>query len=771
MSFDAGNKLNAQNFFHYYVFHAFADELSEKDRTKALIGTILLGLSFGIGHAICGLIYNKKYQFKKAPPDKQEVHKTKKIAQDQGVVNQQSGTDYTAVDKGIKPQPPTSDISENNGKKIQPPAVGQKQAKESAGGKKIASAPEARKPLTREGFPYIIDRPNKTAVDPKDLAPIGNIKLSSDHPLCKTELLFHAGAREAKKYPSWGLHQRVYYLENLSLKDYPTTDAGSLANDFYNQPTQVPNPEQILKEADLRILARIEKFNEEPIAFQKRLDLLGAKEHLKFIKLSDLEMPWNDSVFKIALMSDQEIKAIKLSDLPNLNERQKDILIFRVQELSLEPKVEDSEKPWQELTIGEFINLPATAYQLNANNLDLIDAELFGLIPDRLLDELDFTQCASNKLSALFRYKDSDKKEAKRRVALLSNEKIINNRDWFNDSTIELISEKHIKDGLDFQKFKLDQMKFDALFPKVRDLENPHDLERSLITILNAQQIYDLSPLMDENRAACIPFEMVKKLNLSTLIDRNSKEKNEELFRGLFPEDPKTTSKFKTLSLETIYKFYVFLDGETLRKLPKEKLGTWDFAVHKISEKQFLGLFVESMSWNDIAFKESRIRDLEIAQLLELERQGLMDKSRARCMTTEQMREMDLKDKEQFEFAKKYLFDVNDALFLGDAAKARLKALSKDNLNAVICDLVIEQLDEISPSQFKEIDFKAISGKFDFSMFFPRDNFHPYEINIKFHPRIHGLSQEELAQVLAGISDEKLKKDIQKIWDNKPKPA
>lgn len=49
------NKLSANNFFHYYALNPLSKDLSKGDRVKALIGTICLGLTLGIGHAVCRL--------------------------------------------------------------------------------------------------------------------------------------------------------------------------------------------------------------------------------------------------------------------------------------------------------------------------------------------------------------------------------------------------------------------------------------------------------------------------------------------------------------------------------------------------------------------------------------------------------------------------------------------------------------------------------------------------------------------------------------------
>ncbi|HEY4832129.1 MAG TPA: hypothetical protein VIH61_06170 [Waddliaceae bacterium] len=49
--------------FGYYVFHPLSEELSPTDQKIALIGTVLLGFTCGIGHLICYLFfYNRKVE-------------------------------------------------------------------------------------------------------------------------------------------------------------------------------------------------------------------------------------------------------------------------------------------------------------------------------------------------------------------------------------------------------------------------------------------------------------------------------------------------------------------------------------------------------------------------------------------------------------------------------------------------------------------------------------------------------------------------------------
>jgi len=55
-------KLNESNFFHYYMFHPLSEELSACDKGIALLGTILLALTFGVGHLVGFFLYDKNYK-------------------------------------------------------------------------------------------------------------------------------------------------------------------------------------------------------------------------------------------------------------------------------------------------------------------------------------------------------------------------------------------------------------------------------------------------------------------------------------------------------------------------------------------------------------------------------------------------------------------------------------------------------------------------------------------------------------------------------------
>lgn len=54
------NKLNVSNFFHHYLFNPLSKNLNKADRIKALLGTICLGFTLGIGHAVCRIFFYEK---------------------------------------------------------------------------------------------------------------------------------------------------------------------------------------------------------------------------------------------------------------------------------------------------------------------------------------------------------------------------------------------------------------------------------------------------------------------------------------------------------------------------------------------------------------------------------------------------------------------------------------------------------------------------------------------------------------------------------------
>lgn len=66
-------ELNPTNFFKYYAFNPRSNSLSRKDKNIATLGTVLLGLTAGIGHFICRVFFYSKELAAKAKESAKKV--------------------------------------------------------------------------------------------------------------------------------------------------------------------------------------------------------------------------------------------------------------------------------------------------------------------------------------------------------------------------------------------------------------------------------------------------------------------------------------------------------------------------------------------------------------------------------------------------------------------------------------------------------------------------------------------------------------------------
>lgn len=79
-------KLSFNNFFSYFAFSPLSKQLSATDRKIALFGTILLGLSLGVGHLVCRLFFYNKKVAKIVKNSNSQTKKAAEVAEKQGVV-------------------------------------------------------------------------------------------------------------------------------------------------------------------------------------------------------------------------------------------------------------------------------------------------------------------------------------------------------------------------------------------------------------------------------------------------------------------------------------------------------------------------------------------------------------------------------------------------------------------------------------------------------------------------------------------------------------
>ena len=299
----------------------------------------------------------------------------------------------------------------------------------------------ALQPLKRS-FPYIINRPKKGRG--KVLSPLKDIVLDSNHRLAKNELLFHSKSRENNgSNADSRLSERIDRLFKTSLYDYPTVEREFLRT--LNDGLYSSNEGDKAEELDTVVLNRIKELN-DAVQFQDRLDRLGDRPFLKHILLSDLETCWNDSPLKIALLSDEEFKALSLRDISELNARQVEMLKERLDEWPASQNTPVADSSLEALTLDQFMNLPDNAVQFKAASLKGQSSQILQIVPNRVLPLLNLSELSKKDLDALSHVCLPNVKSQKNRMHLFSIDQLYQNLEWLNEATIPFISTERLKE-------------------------------------------------------------------------------------------------------------------------------------------------------------------------------------------------------------------------------------------------------------------------------------------------------------------------------------
>lgn len=313
-------------------------------------------------------------------------------------------------------------------------------------------------------------------------------------------------------------------------------------------------------ELSKRIEERILFLKREIPDFDKRLAERGDSppESNPILTIKDIELPLDQSIVKVALMSDQELFSLKIQDLRALNKDQFEVVKKRIDELPYtevskiieaaqtpnlgvileNPEVENSvkfEKVKFELNLADFLKFNSDGLRAFAESIDPV---FFSLMPlyaiGFFVSEYDFeslkleTPEGQEKFRRMFP-EAIDSKTYSKLAKIVSS---------FTPKQIsaccallpaQLLQEITLED-VDFKQKEL-RARFDDLFPNVGYYDTS-----SKISKLSLDQIYDLWNLFDSPRMSYLVDEQIKELDLTKF--KENVPKDEERFRGLvIPQD------------------------------------------------------------------------------------------------------------------------------------------------------------------------------------------------------------------------------------------
>lgn len=464
-------KLDRSNFFSYYAFKPRDPELSAPDRRIALLGTILLGLTLGIGHLFCRLFL---YDPKKIPLT---ANKTGKAFQSK-MGDTPAQVEEMAEKPVIQPTPSTY-----------------------KGLGKIEIPKED--PLQKELhflFPYDYQQ----EVNPEEKKAFDEyVKLPPDQRK-KREVDF--STTYLSTWREWTDVQKQWCCSSISA-----------------------NKEALLSGIKKRIQVRIDDLNQK-VQFEKRVNQLKIESVLQ---MGDLEAPWEQSAIKIAFLSNDEVSALTMEEINAFSPRQIEMLKGKLRQL--EPKQNallpsDVDK----LSILELRGLSQESLNKNWDKIPVFALQFLTEEQRKNADFTGISSKQFKALFPLTDYGSPAYWDDIKNLQSLKKEQLYQCWNHLQPPHIGHISKEQLRQ-LDFASHPLSQDQFDELFPPwVPSLVYEQSQPKSRIRDLSNAQVLQLKNFMDGWRLYTLSDDQLKEIDLETLFEGLSTEEKTKRLKGLF---------------------------------------------------------------------------------------------------------------------------------------------------------------------------------------------------------------------------------------------
>ncbi len=513
--------LKIDNFFRYYMFHCNAMELTVHEQTIARICSIAIGiLTVGLVHLICRIaFYSHSFKIQKTLEPKVEsvvenVHSPLKNA-----TNSQTKSNPQIVVKSPKTE-------------TQPQEQSQK-----------SSSPKIESVQTPQYTATIIDANSLTSSfltgtatapkTPKTPAPdapkeellpdLKDLHFEDDDPMMQE--------MDRKKLLDcfWadmmlGGGEDVNAMEPDELEGGLNDDlCDILLADWINEKPGVTWLQIECANPDARELIdqRIQLFDEK-IQLKKRIQQLCSAEKKHWLKgvhidtvasrVKDLIPSWNESPLKYELMMQNELLSMTISDMKNIEDKDKDIGLFLKKTIWLrfsDKNNIDAPAPIIHDEIGkclllDIIKLPFAKIDELADKLPSI---VFAFLPTNTLRQVDFAKFITRIDKTVFDFIFSFSgihaastfmpKLSCEQIYILSIAGFLSSEHWY------CLNLKQIKQ-LDFSQFNINKAIIDAIFGCHRANISQHRINM-ILKSLTEEQLNKINPFLREEIKALLP--------------------------------------------------------------------------------------------------------------------------------------------------------------------------------------------------------------------------------------------------------------------------
>lgn len=717
-------KLDGSKFFSYYAFHPTASELSGRDRRIALLGTLLLALTLGLGHLACRAIF-----YDKNLPEKHS--RIQEVATKTGIVPlMQEEKQKSVASPGAVPATPPQEENPVQDT-IQDLASRENLSAEQMERLELISKEKLQELDFKEPFLPI---PTLRLFAPKK-------KEGSIQEKRETSRLKELSANQVIEL----LHSICYPHLLLYLSD---DQIGELDFEKAFQGLARDRIEEVLRE-----LFPIDEDS------KRRMELIPAQRLIKILPFFDRE--------RFDLISKEKLQQIDFKR-SGLTQQGEVLFAPAKREGSLQEKRETSRL--KELSANQLIDLFRS-----------LPSHLLRYCSDEQIGEIDFEKAfqsiesfqRESFLNKLFPFNSEDffdptNEDSKRRIQSLSNRQIDLIFPYLDKKSIHLISDAELR-ALHFSKgHRLSEGQFDALFPKKQNRQHSTDYRsHSRFQQLTWDQIGALGSLIDPMRFSYLSDEQLKEADFDKLFCHSQEERNpwwrRDLLKALFP-----TSESLELAEQRIHlipplqlgKILPFLTTEAFALVSKENLQRLNFKEIALSPREFKEHFLRH---------PPRIQELTQAQLADLA--PLIDAEALSNFSNEQVwktdfealfKNLDAVEKKRrlaglfpslgrkyWETSLKHIVDKDADRW---KAEARMGGIPLPQLETILPFLEGKTLTLISERQLKSLDFKKtpLSNE-QFDALFPKPFINQIWDNYVEISRIKELRDRQIADLIDRI--------------------
>lgn len=704
--------LTVDKFFGYYIIHPGSEELSGDDRCRAVIASLALLCFAGLVHLVCWFVlYDHKFRLLAPPNSKLVATIAQKTLQSTSTTPvETSASKPVTVPAVVAPPPPAKrsvpplDPPKPSVPTPPPPtpvkSLNSKRATPAKSKPKLTSQPTVtHHPFQSVHFP--VDTP-KSSATLTPLPPIHNIRKIP--PLLSKRATMSALLKPALNADLVASDQVL----NGGSVEPSIDDAEMVDTDLLSIPLSIwinadvePTSPHRRHMTDPSRTPCQTLINERIGAFEKAIQLSERLKRLHnplSLKVSDLLASWHNSSLRYALMMDDELAHLKVSEFPIMEfDTFTKTLAPRILQLSQQKGDAVDRQQFTQETRKNYllIDLPkVTAREINqfADKSD-VPYYLLLLISLTELRQVDLSLFSDTQIAFLF--------ASKKHVEALTAEQIHACLPKILFNQIENLSDRQALE-LDFSKISANQISQLLFYAFDTDIEENNTCGAArLVPQLSAEQIEQLGSYFNQSHWFYLSEEQFAEFQFSTL------PLNETIVHGILDtsrgKESKAAKFIPQFDMDAIYALCKWFRDSHWQFLSISQVKEFD--IRKINENQSTVVSTLFDTQGDTYSRAALlIPFLSPQQLYDLS--PFFTEEQWRYVTVDQLKQIDFT---QMKNLKKVVASLFNKYGLIRSRAARLiPALTSEQLDVVMPHFSDDHFASLSADQVKKLDYSNV---------------------------------------------------------------